>query len=187
MTRDLSEKRMELLKEILPAVSRVGILWNAEGLDAGFGIGFKRYEAAAQVLRIKLYSLGVRGPIPDFDGVFRAASKDRVHALITLSNLLLDPYTKRIAELAIKNRLLSMGERTLYVEEGGLVSYSPDDRALYARAATFVDKILKGTKPADIPVEQPTKLELVINLKTAKQINVAIPANVLARADRVIK
>jgi putative ABC transport system substrate-binding protein len=187
MTRDLSEKRLELLKEVLPTVSRVGILWNAEGSDVGFGIGFKRYEAAAQVLKIKLNSLGVRGPIPDFDSVFLAATKDRVHALITLSNLVLDPYTKRIAELAIKNRLPSMGETTLYVEEGGLISYSPDDRALYARAAFFVDKILKGTKPADIPVEQPTKFDLVVNLNTAGRLNVKIPPNVLARADRVIK
>jgi putative tryptophan/tyrosine transport system substrate-binding protein len=187
MTRDLSEKRLELLKEVFPALSRVGILWNAEGSDAGFAIGFKRYEAAAQILKMKLTSLGVRGPIPDFDGAFRAAIKDRVHALITLSNLVLDPYTKRIAELATKNRLPSMGETTLYVEDGGLMSYSPDDRALYARAAVFVDKILKGTKPADIPVEQPTKFELVINLKTAKQIGVTIPPLLLAKADRVIK
>ena len=187
MTRDLSEKRLELLKEVVPAVSRVGIVWNADGSDAGFGIGFKRYEAAAQVLKLKVVSLGVRGPIPDFDGAFRTATKDRVHALIILSNLVLDPYTNRIAELAIRNRLPSMGETTLYVEQAGLISYSPDDPALYARAAFFVDKILKGTKPADIPVERPTKFELMINLKAAKQIALTIPPQALARADKVIK
>jgi putative ABC transport system substrate-binding protein len=138
-------------------------------------------------LKIKLASLPVRGPIPDLDRAFRAAIKERVDALISLSNIVLDPYAKQIAELAIKNSLPSMGENNLYVEEGSLISYSPDERVLAARAAVFVDKILKGAKPADLPVEQPTKFELVINLKTAKQIDLIIPPNVLARADKVIK
>ena len=187
MTRDLSEKRLELLKEVISAVSRVGLLWNADGSDAGFAVGFKRYEAAAPSLKIKLASLPVRGPIPDLDGAFRAAIKERVDALISLSNIVLDPYAKRIAELALKNSLPSMGENNLYVEEGSLISYSPDERVLAARAAVFVDKILKGAKPADLPVEQPTKFELVINLKTAQQIGVTIPPQVLARADKVIQ
>jgi putative ABC transport system substrate-binding protein len=187
MTRDLSEKRLELLKEVLPVLSRVGVLWNADGSDVGFGVGIKRYEAAAPALKIKLEPLAVRGPIPDLDGAFRAATKDRVNALITLTNIVLDPYTKRIAELAIKNRLPSMGEASQYVEAGGLISYSTDDLALYARAAVFVDKILKGIKPTELPVEQPTKFELVVNLKTAKQIGSTVPPNVLARADRVIR
>ena len=109
------------------------------------------------------------------------------NALITIVNTLLDPYTKRIADLAIKNRLPSMYERSDYVEAGGLMSYSASDDDLWRRAATYVDKILKGTKPADLPVEQPMKFEFVINLKTAKQIGLTIPQWVLMRADKVIK
>ena len=187
MTRDLSDKRLELVKELLPTVSRIGILWNADGLALGFGVGFKRYEAAAHALRITLESLAVRGPTPDLDGAFRTAAAKRVGAVITLSNIVLDPYPKQIAELAIKHSLPSMGERNRFVDAGGLVSYTAHEADLYRRAAVYVDKILKGAKPADLPVEQPTKFELVINLKTAKQIGLTIPPHVLARADRVIR
>ena len=183
MTRDLSGKRLELLKETVPTISRVGVLWNADGL----GIGFKEYEAAARALKIPLRSLPVRGPNPDLDGAFQAAAKGRVSALITIRNFLLDPYPKRIADLAIKNRLPSMCEASFYVEAGGLVSYATNDADLYRRAATYVDKILKGRTPADLPVERPMKFELVFNLKTAKKIGLTIPPNVLVRADRVIR
>jgi putative ABC transport system substrate-binding protein len=184
-TRELSGKRLELLKEVVPGISRVGILWNADSVGAS--VGFKEYEAAARALEIQLQSLGVRSPSPDLEGAFQSASKGRASALITIRNPILTDYPKLIADFAIKNRLPSMHEGSDYVEAGGLVSYSEDDLAVLRRAAVYVDKILKGAKPADLPVETPTKFELVINLKTAKQIGVTIPESVLYRADRVIK
>jgi len=134
-----------------------------------------------------LQSLEVRGPNPDLEAAFHAATKERVNALITILNPVLSRYQKRITELAIKNRLPSIYEASEYVEAGGLMSYSANDADQFRRAAYYVDRILKGTKPADLPVEQPTKFELLINLKTAKQIGLTIPPNVLARADRVIR
>jgi putative ABC transport system substrate-binding protein len=124
---------------------------------------------------------------PDPEGAFKEAAKDRVNAIITMTSNSLFRNAKKIAELAIKNRLPSMYEGGTWVESGGLMSYSANDLELFHRAAVYVDKILKGTKPADLPVEQPKKFELAINLKTAKQIGLTIPPNVLARADRVIK
>jgi putative ABC transport system substrate-binding protein len=185
LTRELSGKRLELLKEAVPGISRVGILWNADSVGAS--VGFKQYEAAARALEIQLQSLGVRGSNPDLEGAFQSAAKGRASALITISNPILTDYPKQIADLAIKNRLPSMHELTDYVEAGGLVSYSHDDLEVLRRVAVYVDKILKGAKPADLPVETPTKLELVINLKTAKQIGLTIPESVLYRADKVIK
>jgi len=185
LTRQLSGKRLELLKEAVPTISRVGVIWDANGL--ALDIVFKEYQAAARALKLQVQSLEVRGPVPDLDGAFQAAKKDRASALISITDALLSPYAKQLAELAIKNRLPSMHENTLYVEAGGLMSYSANDIDLYRRAATYVDKILKGAKPADLPVEQPTKFELVINLKTAKLVGVTIPQSVLYRADTVIK
>jgi putative ABC transport system substrate-binding protein len=182
LQRELSGKRLELLKEMLPGISRVAALMNASSIN-----DFKMYEAPARALNIQLQSLGVRGPNPDLEDAFQAAVKARANALVTISNAALNPHAKRIADLARKNRLPAMGERSDYVEAGGLMSYSSDEAASYRRAATFVDKILKGARPADLPVEQPTEFEMVINLKTAKQIGVTIPPSVLARADRVIK
>jgi putative ABC transport system substrate-binding protein len=127
------------------------------------------------------------GQSPDLEGTFKAAAKGRASALITIRNPVLRRHTKRITELAIKNRLPSMHEGGESVEEGGLVSYGVNDTENFKRAAYYVDRILKGTKPTDLPVEQPTKFELVINLKTAKQIGLVIPPNVLARADKVIR
>jgi putative ABC transport system substrate-binding protein len=184
-TRELSGKRLELLQEMVPGISRVGILWNVNSVGAA--VGFKEYEAAARALKIHLQSLGVRGAHPDLEGAFQSASKERASALITIRNPILTDYPKQIADLAIKNRLPSMHEGSDYAEAGGLVSYSDDDLAVLRRAAVYVDKILKGAKPADLPVETPTKFELVINLKTAKQIGLTIPDSVLYRADRVFK
>ncbi len=178
LTRELSGKRLELLKEVIPKVSRIGLLLDADATD------FKDYETAARTLKIQLQSLEVRSPNPDFDGAFQAAGKGRVSALVTVSGGLTVSYTKRIAELAINNRLPSMHERNEFVAAGGLMSYSSTDAESFRRAAYYVDKILKGTKPAELPVEQPTKFEFVINPKTAKQIGLS---NMLARADRVIK
>jgi putative ABC transport system substrate-binding protein len=183
LQRELSGKRLELLKEAVPGISRVGALLSA----AQTRDDFKWYEAPARALKIQLQLLEVRDPNPDFDAVFQAAAKGRASALITVAGSLFDRYTKRFADLAIKNRLPSMHEVSRYVEAGGLMSYSADDAESYRRAAYYVDRILKGTKPAELPVEQPTKFEFVINLKTAKQIGVTIPPEVLARASRLIK
>jgi putative ABC transport system substrate-binding protein len=129
----------------------------------------------------------VQGPNPDLYGAFQSAVKGRVSALITVGNNVLDRHRKQIAQLSIKHRLPSMYDSSFWIEPGGLISYSSNDAESYRRAAVYVDKILKGAKPANLPVEQPTKFEFVINLKTAKQIGVTIPPNVLARADKVIK
>jgi putative ABC transport system substrate-binding protein len=185
LTRDLKKRRLELLKEVVPRISRVGVLWDAGNENAD--IAFKEYEAAAHSLKISLQSLAVRGPHPDFEGAFQAAAKERASALLTIRDALINLYRKRITERAIKNRQPSMYEGSEYIEDGGLMSFSVSDAENYRRAATYVDKILKGAKPADLPVEQPAKFELVINLKTAKQIGLTIPSKVLARADKVIK
>ena len=185
LVRELSGKRLELLKETFPGMSRVGVLWDANA--PGPIIGFKEYEATARALKIPLQSLEVRGPNPDLAGAFQVATKQRFNALIAITNPVLSRYQKQIADLAIKNRLPSMYERNQYVEAGGLMSYSTNDADQYRRTAVYVDKILKGTKPADLPVEQPMKFELVFNLKTAKEIGFTIPPNVLVRADRVIR
>jgi putative tryptophan/tyrosine transport system substrate-binding protein len=185
LSRDLSAKRLELLKEVVPKMSLVGVLWDPNA--AGPAIAFKEYEAAVRRLKIQLQSLEVRGPNPDFDAAFQAAVKERANALITVSGVLLTRYRKRIVGLIIKNRLPSIFEASDFVEAGGLMSYSASDAESYRRATTYVDKILKGGKPADLPVEQPTKFELVINLKTAKQIGLTIPQSILFRADRVFK
>jgi putative ABC transport system substrate-binding protein len=185
LTRELNGKRLELLTEVVPGMARVGILWDSS--SEGSKISFKEYQAAARALRIQLQSLEVRGPDPDLDGAFQSAVKGRASALVVVGGAVLNGHRKQIANYAIKHRLPSMYDSSLWIEPGGLISYSTNDVESYRRAAWMVDKILKGTKPADIPVEQPTKFEFVINLKTAKQIGLTIPPNVLARADKVIR
>ena len=185
LTRELGGKRLELLQESIPKVSRVGVIWDADA--PGAASAFHKYEATARSLTIELQSLPIKGAAPDLENTFRNAVKDRLGALVIVNNALVRRNSKQIAELAIKNRLPSMGETSNYVEAGGLVAYSANDADNYSRAAVFVDKILRGANPANIPVEQPTKFDLVINLKTAKQIGATIPPNVLARADRVIR
>jgi len=183
LTRDLSGKRLELIKEEVPGISRVGVLDDADAqLKAS-----KDYQAAGRALKIQLQSLEIRGPNPDLEGAFQAAVKSRIRALIATQITGLIPYTEKIADLAIKNRLPLMFETGSYVGAGGLMSYAASDADLFRRAAIYVDKILKGAKPAELPVEQPTKFDFVVNLKTAKQIGLTIPPNVLARADRVIR
>jgi putative tryptophan/tyrosine transport system substrate-binding protein len=185
LARDLSGKRLELFKEVVPRISRVGMLRDAD--DPSGALGFKEYQAVARALKVQLQSLEVRSPNPDFEGAFQAAAKGRANALITIRGSLFNRYPKRIADLAIKNRLPLMFERNEYVETGGLMSYASNDVDQWRRAATYVDKILKGNKPSDLPVEQPTKFELVFNLKTAKQIGLTIPPDILARANKVIR
>jgi putative ABC transport system substrate-binding protein len=184
LSPDLDGKRLELLKESFPKViiTRVGYLWNPDAP----GTGWTRMQAAASGLGLQLQPLEARSA-DDFDSAFEAALRERVNALITLPNPLTNTHHKRIVDFATKSRLPAIYPNRVYVDAGGLMSYAPDLNANYRRAAIFVDKILKGTKPADIPVEQPTKFEFVINLKTAKQIGLTIPPNVLARADKVIK
>ena len=185
LTQDLNGKRLELLKEVVPKLSRVGIL-----LDKGSRssvANLKEYEDAAKVLKIEIQSLEVDGPKPDLEPIFKTAVKLRMGSLITITNANILMQQKRLAELAIKNRLPSMFQGSTWVDAGGLMSYATDELGAFRRAATYVDKILKGTKPADLPVEQTTKFEFVINLKTAKQIGLTIPQSVLFRADRVVK
>ena len=185
LTRELSGKRLELFKEAVPRMSRVGVLWDAD--NPGAAVSFKEYEAVARAFKLQFQSLEVRGPNPDLEGAFQASAKGRANALITISNSLLFLHRKRIVDLAIKNRLPSMCEESGYVNAGCLMSYASDDAWNFRRAAYYVDRILKGTKPADLPVEQPMKFELVINLQTAKQIGLTVPPNLLVRAQRVIK
>jgi len=184
LTRVLGGKRLEVIKEVDPKISRVAVLWAAD--DEGSAIGFKDYETAARALNMPLQSLGVRGPNPDLESALAEAAKGPPTALITIRGGLLNRHQKRIADLAIEHRLLSMFEGNDFVEAGGLMSYTTNDDESFRRAAAYVDTILKGAKPADLPVEQPKKFEFAINLKTAKQIGLTIPPNVLARADRVI-
>ena len=183
--REEDRKRLELFKQVIPTISRAGVFWNTETESAT--LGFKAYETAARALKIQLLSLGLYGPNVDLVGRFQSVAQGRADALITVRNPVTQHYAKQIANLAIKNRLPSMFEASDFVEAGGLMSYTTSDAERFRRAAFYVDKILKGAKPADLPVEQPTKFELVINLKTAKQIGVTIPQSVLLRADKVIK
>jgi putative tryptophan/tyrosine transport system substrate-binding protein len=185
LSRELSGKRLELVKEVVPRMSRVAILREAD--SEGAAMGLKEYEAAALSLKIPIQSLEVRGPNPDLEGAFQSAVKGRASALMTITTGILFRRQKQIADLASRSRLPSMFEGSTWVESGGLMSYSTDDVAVYRRAAVYVDKILKGAKPADIPVEQPTKFEFVINMKTAKQIGLNISQSVLFRADKVIR
>jgi putative ABC transport system substrate-binding protein len=181
LTLELNGKRLELLKDVVPAASRVGVL-----IQAGSPTGaraLKEYETAARALKIPLQSVEIQGQNPDIQSAFRDAIKERVSALLTTRGLL--PHRKQICDLAINNRLPLMSDGRDFVDAGALASYSANDAENFKRAAYYVDKILKGTKPADLPVEQPMKFEFVINLKTAKQIGLTIPPNVLARADRV--
>jgi putative ABC transport system substrate-binding protein len=181
---ELSGKRLELLKEAVSSVTRVAFLWNSA--NPAQGLLWKESQAAAQELRLQLQSLEVRSS-NDFDSAFEAVLRERSQALITVPEPLINTHLKRIVEFAAKNRLPAMYANPQFVDAGGLMSYAPDYSAQYRRAATYVDKILKGAKPAELPVEQPTKFEFVINLKTAKQIGVTIPPEVLARANRLIK
>jgi putative tryptophan/tyrosine transport system substrate-binding protein len=182
LSPELSGKRLELLKEAFPRLSRVAVLLDSRQPP----LSFKETQTTGQSLRIKLQFLEVRDAA-DVESVFSAMSRERADALVTLPHPVLQVHQKRIVELAAKSRVPAMYQAADWVERGGLMSYGPDHLDNYRRAAVFVDKILKGTKPAEIPVEQPTKFEFIINLKTAKQIGVTIPPNVLARADRVIR
>ena len=184
LSPELGGKRLELLKEILPKLSRVTVLGNST--EPGNAQALREVELAAGTFGVQLQHLDVLGP-KDIDTAFRAATKGRADALLVLASPVLNDQRTQIANLALKSRLPAIYPQTEYVEAGGLMYYGASTSDLFRRAATYVDKILKGAKPADLPIEQPTKFEFIINLKTAKQIGLTIPPNVLARADKVIK
>jgi len=185
LTGELGGKRLELLKEALSNVARVAVLYDPA--TRSNVVEMKDIlPAAARALKLTLRSWEVRAA-DDFDRVFATQSKERQDGLYVLQGPLMNANQKRIVDLALKSRLPSMYSNRAAVDAGGLMSYGADLAESYRRVAVYVDKILKGAKPADLPVEQPTKFELVINLKTAKQIGLTIPPNVLARADKVIK
>jgi putative ABC transport system substrate-binding protein len=181
---ELVGKRLELLKEIVPKLSRVAVLWNPQ--SAPSTLSWKEIQLPARQLGVQLHSLEVRSP-NDFDQAFEAATRARAGALTVMPGQVFTVNLKRIAGLAAKSRLPSIYHFSEFADAGGLVTYGTDRADLYRRAATFVDKILKGAKPGDLPVEQPTKFELVINMKTAKALGITIPQSVLFGADRVIE
>ena len=181
---ELGGKRLELLKEAVPRIIRVVFLWGS-GSQASTVVTVKATQAAARALGLQCQSIEVDSK--GFDSAFEAAMKERAQALLTSPGPVINTHQARIVEFAAKNRLPAMYAGPEFVDAGGLMSYSPSYTDLYRRVAYYVDKILKGVKPADLPVEQPTKFEFVINLKAAKQIGLTIPPNVLARADRVIR
>ena len=181
-TAELSGKRLELLKEAFPRVSLVAVLWNPETQS----LAFKETQAAAQALGVQLQSLEVRGP-NDFEKAFSAITKKRASALMVLGDAVTILQRARILEFAEKSRLPAMYDRPEDVNQGGLMFYGVNEPETFRRAATYIDKILKGRKPADLPVEQPMKFELVINLKTANQLGLTILPWLLFRADKVIK
>ena len=181
---DLWPKRLELLKEIFPKLSSVAMLWNKG--NAGMALEAKKTQALAEALALSLQDRGVKDP-NELDTVFAVMTKDRPDGFLALMDPVLNAYRKRIIDFLVQHRMPAMFENSDWVDAGGLISYGPSFPATYRRAAVLMDKVLKGTKPTEIPVEQTTNFELVINLKTAKQIGLIIPPNVLARADRVIR
>jgi len=181
---ELNGKRVELLKEIVPKLSRLAVV--GASTYPGNAQSLKETELAAGALKVQLQYLDVLDP-RDIETALREANKGRADGVLLLQSAVLNSQRKQIADLAMKSRLPAIYYAPEFLDAGGLISYAASITDLYRRAATYVDKILKGAKPADLPVEQPTKFELVINLKTAKQIGLTIPPNVLARADRVIR
>ena len=183
---ELVGKRLELLKEVLAKVTRFAFLNSADGTAARSGFE-DQGKIAAKTLGVQFQLVEVKAPNPDLEGAFRVMVKDRIGALIISSAPLISFHRKWILELVEKNRIPAVYPDQEWATAGGLMSYGANIVDLYRRAAVYVDKILKGAKPADLPVEQPTKFEFIVNLKTAKQIGLTIPPNVLARADKVIK
>jgi putative ABC transport system substrate-binding protein len=184
ITSELAGKRLELLREIIPKISHVSFLYYPTNPAAKFAL--HETEAAARAFKVRLQSLTAQSA-DEFESAFRAAVNGHAEAMIIQSGGLFTTHQNRIIDLASKNRLPAMYTEQYFAMGGGLMAYATSIVDLYSRAATYVDKILKGAQPGDLPVERPTKFELVINLKAAKQIGLTIPPNVLARADRVIK
>jgi len=184
ITPDLSGKRLEFLKDAFPKADRIAVLYNPT--DGGTALDWKETQAAARAFSVTLQSVQVQHP-DDFKLAFSTLTKEGEDALIVLTHTFMSVNRSRLLEFVAKSRIPAMYGEAQYVEAGGLISYGPNYVDLFRRAAVYVDKILKGAKPANLPVEQPTKFELVINLKTAKALNLIIPQSVLYRADKVIK
>lgn len=184
LATELSAKRLDLLKETVPKLSRVAVLWNSA--DGGMTLRFRSIQSAAPTLGVALRPLGVQEPA-DFEQAFAAMTQERPDALFVVADVLTVSNRKRILEFTAQNRLPAMYEGREFVAEGGLISYGPSLPDLLRRAAALVDKILRGAKPADLPVELPTRIELVVNLKTAKTLGLTVPQSILIRADEVIQ
>jgi putative ABC transport system substrate-binding protein len=184
ISADLWPKRLELIREILPKASRVAIFWNKS--NTGMAVEAKATQEAAEFMGVALQDRGVKDP-NEVEAVLHAMSKERPEAFLALMDVPLRAHQKRILDFLAQNRVPAIFESKDWVEAGGLISYGPDGTDVTRRAVAQLDKILKGAKPSEIPVEQPTKFEMVVNLKTAKQIGLTIPPNVLARANKVIR
>ena len=185
LNRELSAKRIELLKELLPKLSRIAILWDADA--PGPTVAFKEYNAAAGAFKLELRSLELHGPIPDLTGAVQGAKNANTDAVIVVGNPMMSQHMKTLFQFVTKHRMPSMTEEDRYVEAGGLISYGANLSDLYRRAAEYTVEILKGAKPADLPVKLPSKFDIFVNLKTAQQIGVAVPQRVLLQADKVIR
>ena len=184
ITTELSGKRLELFKEVLPGISRIAVLWNSANPVATQV--FREMEGASARLGVQLYPIGVRGSA-ELQDAFKAATQARASALFVIEEGTLFPHRARILSLAAQHRLPAASQFRDFAEAGGLLSYGPNLSDLFRRAAIYVDKILKGTKPGDLPVERPEKFELVINLKTARALGLTIPRSLLLQADQVIE
>ncbi len=181
---ELSAKRLDLLKQAVPPVSRVAVLWNVS--NEGMMLRFRETQIAARFLGVTIESVGVRTP-DDFEDAFTRMTKGRPEALLVLADTVTIGQRKRIVQFAEANRIPAIYEQRSFVDAGGLMAYGIDMSDQYRRVAIYVDRILKGAKPADLPVEQPSKFEFVINLKTAKALSLTLPASVLTRADQVVE
>ena len=184
LSPEMSGKQLEILKEIVPGLSRVGVIGDVT--RPGNPQALREINVAADALRVQVQYIEVREP-KDIEPAFRAVIKERADAALVLGGPVLVSHRSQVTDLAVKNHLPMIYRTLEYVEAGGLMSYGANPTDLFRRSATYVDKILKGAKPADLPVEQPKKFDLIINLKAAKAIGLTIPPNVLARADKVIK
>jgi putative ABC transport system substrate-binding protein len=184
MAPDLGGKRLQLLKELLPEISRVAVLWNAANPYSA--LVFKESVGAARTLGVELQSLEIREP-PDLDAALEAATGRHADALVAVEDPLTSDLRKKVAEFAIDHRLPTISGLRVFADSGALMSYGADLADIIRRSVVYVDKILKGAKPSDLPVEQPTKFELVINLKTAKLLGLTVPPLLLARADEIIE
>jgi len=184
MAPEVVGKELELLKQTVPKVRRVAVLWNPA--NPGHALVIRHVKIVARALGVQLQSLEARGP-NEFEGAFAAMARERAGALLVVPDAVFGLHRGRLQDLAAKSRLPAMYGSREHTEAGGLMSYAVDLRDSFRRSATYVDKILKGAKPADLPIEQPTKFELVINLKTARAFGLTIPPSVLVRADHVIE
>jgi putative ABC transport system substrate-binding protein len=184
LSTELSAKRLEILRDAVPNLRQVAMLWNAA--DLGMTLRYRAAETAARTLGVRVQTLGVREP-NDFDAAFSAMTQSRPDAILMVSDALTNLNRKRVIEFATANRLPTIYELTALVRDGGLMSYGPNQSAMGERAADFVVRILRGARPADLPLEQPTKFEFVINLRTARSLDLTLPPQLVARADEVIE